>query len=368
MSVAVLPSDARLGWSSVVHAALLNSTTARFDRDYGAAYLERRWFGPAVGQTGGLRVRWRTTAPAVTAHVHYRMVCDVHCAVDACDRCSVDTGSCYAARAGCGSSCAMTLLLDGAVVAGAADGSARAAGRYDGPVDLTFPPAPPGAHDFALVWPWGASIDFRGLTLSGGGPGGAGLEAVGALSTTDAAAAGTTEPPWRGLRYVAYGDSITHGFCGLSDAYPEQLGRLNGFETFNLGGEAIACNHHVLYPRPCVTTITASRAPHTCVVPHARSEGPAVPAPRALGSASHARRLRRGHRAPRPRDRRAGARSRHARDRHQRRQRCARRHRCRHDSRRDPRGEARGAPSHSAVLRPERSCSFPHFGRLPTPP
>jgi len=37
------------------------------------------------------------------------------------------------------------------------------------------------------------------------------------------------------LRYVAYGDSITHGFCGADDSYPEQIAELNEWEPINLG-------------------------------------------------------------------------------------------------------------------------------------
>lgn len=218
--VRIPPNDPALGWTGVVHVQHFNGTVARFDRNYGSPPLAKSSFGPAVDETGGLRVRWRTVAASVTAHVRYSMVCDVRCAVDACDHCSADTGSCYSSQDGCGSECDMTLLIDGVAVARRAP---AAANRWDGAVELLFPSAPsPGAHDYSLVWPWGAQIEFMGLSVT------APLEPPGAPSTVDAAAAGTAEPPWRALRYVAYGDSITHGFCSTASSYPELLGRLNG--------------------------------------------------------------------------------------------------------------------------------------------
>ena len=35
-------------------------------------------------------------------------------------------------------------------------------------------------------------------------------------------------------RYVAWGDSITHGWCG-SDSYPQMIAQWNGWEPLNLG-------------------------------------------------------------------------------------------------------------------------------------
>lgn len=60
-----------------------------------------------------------------------------------------------------------------------------------------------GFHNYALVPPYGDSVEFRGLTVD-----------------DSAKFAAPAERP--ALRYVAYGDSVTHGLAQMS----ERLARL----------------------------------------------------------------------------------------------------------------------------------------------
>ena len=71
-----------------------------------------------------------------------------------------------------------------------------------------------------LIWPGGADIDFLGLTLTDH------MEEKPVLQRILA-------PPT--LRYIAHGDSITQGFCGGEESYPELLARLAGWLPINMG-------------------------------------------------------------------------------------------------------------------------------------
>ncbi|HSI08689.1 MAG TPA: GDSL-type esterase/lipase family protein [Rariglobus sp.] len=85
-------------------------------------------------------------------------------------------------------------------------------------VVLSLTPETPGVHDYQLYLPYGDSVDFAGLRL----PAAAKLEAAAAKPMP---------------RYVAYGDSITHGFSSsrISKTYPFLVGQSKGWETINLG-------------------------------------------------------------------------------------------------------------------------------------
>lgn len=75
-----------------------------------------------------------------------------------------------------------------------------------------------GFHDYELFLPYGDSVDFAGLKVNPGAK---------------------FEPPKAksDVRYVAYGDSITHGFTSseVSKSYPFLVGKEKGWETINLG-------------------------------------------------------------------------------------------------------------------------------------
>lgn len=77
-------------------------------------------------------------------------------------------------------------------------------------------------HDVSVVWPWCTAMDFRGLAIEG-----------------DASLPIEAHTSPRRLRYVAFGDSITHGWCG-SESYPGLLARWNGWDAVNLGLQGLA--------------------------------------------------------------------------------------------------------------------------------
>ncbi|MFT5284548.1 MAG: hypothetical protein ACI8TQ_000705 [Planctomycetota bacterium] len=78
----------------------------------------------------------------------------------------------------------------------------------------------PGPHDYSLIWPYASDVKLVGLNLSGGS-----TQLLG------------TPPPRPPFIYVAYGDSITHGFDGSSAAngYPFQVGRMRNWSVTNMG-------------------------------------------------------------------------------------------------------------------------------------
>jgi len=111
-------------------------------------------------------------------------------------------------------------LVDGRTEAGWTFGSrTREVLRPVEEVTVTLPvPAAGGFHDYALVLPYGDSVDFAGLTLDAGSK--------------------FAEPkPRPALRYVAFGDSITHGFTAshVGLTYPYLLAEARGWQLVNMG-------------------------------------------------------------------------------------------------------------------------------------
>jgi|GEM_PF-4605020 len=79
----------------------------------------------------------------------------------------------------------------------------------------------PIARDFSLVFPFARSVDFLGLEIEGG---------------TASLLAPAPERP--AFLYVAYGDSITHGFRaynGVGSTYPYLVGENWDYKTINMG-------------------------------------------------------------------------------------------------------------------------------------
>lgn len=188
------------------HAA----TGTDFNRWYGEINLGA--YGPATRFSGGLRLSWRTDATSVTLHVRYAR-CDEQCAVDL-------NYKCYRGGRKCRNQCRLALLLDGRPCAAEAlddDEVWESGGEHA----LELPFARGGVHNYTVVWPSGADIDFLGLTLAPNHHG------------QPAALLASAPPP--ALRYVAHGDSITQGFCGDGDSYPEQLARIAGWTPVDMG-------------------------------------------------------------------------------------------------------------------------------------
>ena len=191
---------------------------AIFERQYSAMDLSA--YGLASMQSSGARIRWRTDAQRVLAKVEYyarsTQSCNENCAIN------LDKSSCYDRQQAtkCHSQCEMTLFVDGQRTN--ASQLVRPGGIYKGLMGIpVMDQEVPAMHDYELVFPWGASIDFLGLNLE-----------------SESESPKLDELPWAQtfrLRYVAFGDSITHGWCGKKESYPEQLAQLNGWEPVNMG-------------------------------------------------------------------------------------------------------------------------------------
>ncbi len=151
-----------------------------------------RWDNP------GARINFRTDARAVTVHLRYS------------DRHTSPT-----ARAPVG-----VWLIDGrGDERWTFSTRATTTRREVEEVDVALPvPAGGRAHDYAIVLPYGDSVDFRGLTLSAG-------------ATLERPA------PRPALRYVAHGDSVTHGFTAsrVDRTYPYLVAESRGWQSVNLG-------------------------------------------------------------------------------------------------------------------------------------
>ena len=227
----ILPDDTALHYDNYLHAHI-SKERAVFDRCY-----DPEWpcgfddengvsFGPWVEeQNPGTLVELRTNAARARVTLEYMQPCDTHCADSgAWSGTNTTIGpSCYVPScAGC--SCAMTCQPTLYV-----DGQRRdlpktsVKSRYQGLMTLDLltatsvgPSNQPERH-VELVLPWGGVVQIRSLQLHDEGQ----------LSLRRA-------PPRRPFTYVAFGDSITQGFCG-DTPYPEQVGRLNNWRTINLG-------------------------------------------------------------------------------------------------------------------------------------
>lgn len=75
-----------------------------------------------------------------------------------------------------------------------------------------------GFHDYVIFLPYGDSVDFAGLQVN-------------------PEARFETPKPAPALRFVAYGDSITHGFTAseVDKTYPFLVGQKKGWQTIDLG-------------------------------------------------------------------------------------------------------------------------------------
>ena len=81
-----------------------------------------------------------------------------------------------------------------------------------------MPATAPGFHDYEIVLPYGDAVDFQGLEVN-------------------AAARMETPPAAPAVRYVAYGDSVTHGFTAsaIDKTYPYLVAHKMGWQLINLG-------------------------------------------------------------------------------------------------------------------------------------
>jgi hypothetical protein len=219
----VAPNDTRLAYSNYLHVHI-DGFRAVFDRcfdsnpEWPCGFLPA-WKAAVMGwsaldlsgpyaeqQTPGATVGFMTDARSITAHLEYTAGgCAPGCPT------ATGPGVCYQplSRADseptdtCRANCEPLLYVDGVRAVLPAPPSSPS-GRYDGRVARLLIDEPGGGEMRAprlveLVMPWGGPVVFRGLELHRG---------VGA----DAPRLTAPDAKQRFL-YVAYGDSITHGFC-----------------------------------------------------------------------------------------------------------------------------------------------------------
>ncbi|MEO6741645.1 MAG: SGNH/GDSL hydrolase family protein, partial [Chthoniobacteraceae bacterium] len=194
----VAPDDANIAYSDYVHMEFVPSPldasakVARFDRILDQPSKGYRWDNP------GARIRFRTDATSVKALLYFN---ELHISTSA-----RNSNGLY--------------LIDGA-----------GKPQWTFHTKATLPKREPesvivtmaaggaaGFHDYELILPYGDSVDFQGVEVN--------------------AAARFEAPPARPTtRYLAYGDSITHGFTAsaVDKSYAFLVAQKNGWQLINLG-------------------------------------------------------------------------------------------------------------------------------------
>src|SRR4051812_3389414 len=184
--------DSKLLFSDFVHKEVLSEHVVRFDRILDEGTSGYRWDNP------GARVTFRTNAKEVFAHLRYS-----------------DKHTSRTARRSVG-----LFLIDGK---GNPNWTFTSQSTDSLPlpkqVDVALPvPKSSGYHTYALVLPYGDSVDFCGLTVN--------------------RSASFQSPPARpSVRYLAFGDSITHGFTAsnIGLTYSYRLAEQRNWQLVNLG-------------------------------------------------------------------------------------------------------------------------------------
>ncbi|MGH7820099.1 MAG: hypothetical protein ACREQ9_10015, partial [Candidatus Binatia bacterium] len=179
--IVVSPIDPSLLYSEYVRADV-TFERARFDR--GISTFTRT-------HTPAVRVNFATDALQVNVRVKYRKSC---------------------LTPGCGS---FFLEVDGVVQPQAVGDSVVSSAGDE--TFLLFRQSGAVTHDFSLIFPYAAAVDFKGLELFGGTP---------LLGSA---------PERPGFVYVAHGDSITQGFysTGTIKGYPSRIAQTKGWSVIN---------------------------------------------------------------------------------------------------------------------------------------
>ena len=180
-------ADPRLQFSDGLRPVLLPDGAARFDRGLDTPGRGFRWDSP------GSRLRWRTDSGVTRAHLRYTRL---------------HTGS---SRNSLGVFRVDRRANPKWIFTRPGNGDA------DVVVDLPVP-AGGGAHDFEIILPYGDSVDVLGVDV---------LPAANFWPPAP-------RPP---RRYLAFGDSVTHGFTGsdVTKSYAFRLAEAQGWELVNLG-------------------------------------------------------------------------------------------------------------------------------------
>ncbi len=180
----IAPNDPNISYSDCAHVEVTGER-ARFDRVL-EANGGMKWDAP------GARIRFQTDAPRVAARLFFN---GLH----------TDTQD---------SSGVGAWFVDGRL---AGSWGQNAAPNSELSVALQQQEKPV-SHLYEVVLPYGQSVDFRGLSLEG-------------------ATLLQSAPPRPKIRFIAYGDSITHGFWASdpTKTYPFLVGQKNGWEVENMG-------------------------------------------------------------------------------------------------------------------------------------
>lgn len=193
----VAPDDKTVAYSDFVHMEFVPSPMnptlklARFDRILEMPTKGYRWDNP------GARIRFRTDATSVKALLYYN---ELHISTSA-----RNSNGLY--------------LIDGA---GKPEWTfhtkALQPKREPESVTVSMIAGTPGFHDYELILPYGDSVDFQGVEVNPE----ARFEAPRTRSAT---------------RYVAYGDSITHGFTAsaVNKSYAFLVAQKHDWQIINLG-------------------------------------------------------------------------------------------------------------------------------------
>jgi lysophospholipase L1-like esterase len=184
--------DSKLLFSDFVHKEVLSEHVVRFDRLLDEGTSGYRWDNP------GARVTFRTDAKEVIAHLRYS-----------------EKHTSRTARRSVG-----MFLIDGISNPNWTFKSLSTDPLHvPEQVEVALPvPNSSGYHTYALVMPYGDSVDFCGLTIN-------------------RSASFESPPPRPALRYLAFGDSITHGFTAshIGLTYSYRLAEQRNWQLINLG-------------------------------------------------------------------------------------------------------------------------------------
>lgn len=194
----ISPDDAKIAYSDYIRLEMVPSPLdpaaklARFDRILDQGGKGYRWNNP------GARIRFRTDATSVKALLYFN---DLHTSTTARNSQGI-------------------YLIDGVSQPQWAFRT-KATQLKREPESVAVPLVASGAagfHDYELILPYGDSVDFAGVEVN-------------------AEARFETPPDRTAVRYLAYGDSITHGFTAsaVDKSYAFLVAQKNGWQILNLG-------------------------------------------------------------------------------------------------------------------------------------
>jgi lysophospholipase L1-like esterase len=195
----ITPEDPVIGYSDYVHMEFVPSPVdasaklARFDRILDMRSKGYKWDNP------GARIRFRTDATRIKAKLYFN---ELHISTSA-----RNSSGLY--------------LIDGVIKPGEWTFRTKATQTLRQPESVEVVIAAgqsPGFHDYEIIQPYGDSMDFQGVEVNAA----ARFEAPRARPAT---------------RYLAYGDSITHGFTAgaVDKSYAFLVAQKNDWQIVNLG-------------------------------------------------------------------------------------------------------------------------------------